>query len=201
MARHADAGDDVHVLVVTRGVPELFDPEVIERTRRELAQAHAILGVSSVQFLDMPAPKLDTVPLHQIADSIRQVLGKLQPSIVYCPYQGDLHSDHKSVFWATMVAVRPLDNHRVSRVLCYETLSETEWAAPIASNTFTPTVYADITTTLKSKLRACRCYRSQMKLFPHPRSLRAIAALARLRGSTVGFPAAESFVLIREITV
>ena len=201
MARHADAGDDVHVLVVTRGIPELFPSEVIEGTRKELANAHAILGVCSARFLDFPAPKLDAVPLHHIADAIGQVVSDLQPSIVYCPHQGDLHGDHKAVFWATLVAVRPVNGHRVSRVLCYETLSETEWAAPLPGDAFVPTVFTDVTATLRRKLRACRCYGSQMKPFPHPRSVRAIASLARVRGATVGLSAAESFTLIRDIIV
>ena len=199
MARHADAGDDVHVLVVTRGIPELFAPQVIEGTRGELAQAHAVLGVRSVRFLDFPAPKLDVVPLYEVAEAIGQVVRELRPSIIYCPHQGDLHGDHKAVFWATLVAVRPVNDHRVSRILCYETLSETEWAAPLPGDAFAPTVFIDITATLARKLRACRCYRSQMKPSPHSRSVRAVAALARFRGATVGLSAAEGFILIREI--
>lgn len=199
MARHADSGDEVHVLVVTRGIPELFPPEVIEGTRRELAQAHVILGVRSVRFLDFPAPRLDAVPLYQVADAIGQVIREVRPSIVYCPHQGDLHGDHKAVFWATLVAARPVNAHRVTRLLCYETLSETEWAAPLTGDAFVPTVFTDISSTLARKLRACRCYRSQMKPFPNSRSLRAIAALARLRGAAAGLAAAESFILIREI--
>ena len=199
MARHADAGDDVHVLIVTRGSPEVCGPQVIEGTRGELAQAHAVLGVSSVRFLDFPAPKLDVVPRHQVADAIGQVIRELRPSTIYFPHQGDLHGDHKEVFWATLVAARPVNSYGVSRLLCYETLSETEWAAPLAGDAFVPTVFADITATLVRKLRACRCYRSQMKPFPNSRSLRALAALARFRGATVGLPAAESFILIRDI--
>jgi len=199
MARHADAGDDVHVLIVTRGIPELFAPGVIEETRGELAQAHAVLGVRSVRFLDFPAPKLDVVPLYQVAEAIGQVVRELRPEIIYCPHQGDLHGDHKAVFWATLVAARPVNRNRVYRLLCYETLSETEWAAPLAGDAFVPTVFTDITATLARKLRACRCYRSQMKPFPNSRSLRAVAALARFRGATAGLRAAESFVLIRDI--
>jgi LmbE family N-acetylglucosaminyl deacetylase len=201
MARHADAGDDVHVLVVTRGIPELFPPEVIEGTRFELARAHAVLGVRTVRFLDFPAPGLDAVPLYEVADAIERAVRDLRPSIVYCPHQGDLHGDHKAAFWATLVAVRPVTDHRVSRTLCYETLSETEWAAPLPGDAFVPTVFTDITTTLGRKLRACRCYLSQMKPFPRPRSVRAVAALARFRGATVGVSAAEGFTVIRDIIV
>jgi hypothetical protein len=43
------------------------------------------------------------------------------------------------------------------------------------------------------------CYASQLKEPPHSRSLQSIEGLARLRGATVGLPAAEAFMLVREV--
>ena len=50
MAAHAARGDDVHVAVVTRGVPELYSPELVAQAREELRQAHAVLRVKSVSY-------------------------------------------------------------------------------------------------------------------------------------------------------
>ena len=44
MARHAAVGDEVHVVVVSRGIPEIFPEAEIEATRKELRQAHRLLG-------------------------------------------------------------------------------------------------------------------------------------------------------------
>jgi hypothetical protein len=44
-----------------------------------------------------------------------------------------------------------------------------------------------------------RKFESQLKEFPHSRSLVAIDALAKFRGATVGKKAAEAFMLIRSI--
>ena len=52
MARHAAAGDEVHVLVMSRGAEELFAPELVARTRKELAAAHSVIGVKTATFLD-----------------------------------------------------------------------------------------------------------------------------------------------------
>jgi hypothetical protein len=41
-------------------------------------------------------------------------------------------------------------------------------------------------------------YRSQLRTFPHARSLEALRGLATWRGATVGFAAAEAFMLVRE---
>ncbi len=199
VARHVDQGDEVHVIVASRGMPEIFPPEEIDGTRQELRAAHEVLGVSAAHFLDFPAPKLDVVPGHELADGLTGLLGDLRPEVLYVPHWGDLHGDHRAVFDASLVAARPVGAYSVRRLLCYETLSETEWAGPRTSEAFTPSVFVDIAAVLDRKLKAMACYRSQLKSPPHPRSLEGIEALARVRGATVGCAAAEAFFLVREV--
>jgi len=199
MARHSAHGDSVQVVVVSRGAPDIFPPEVIEETRTELAAAHKLLGVENVHFLDFPAPRLDAMPGHVLADALTRLVREIQPHTVYTPHWGDLHSDHKAVYWATMVAARPNGTARVDRLLCYETLSETEWGTPPADNAFSPNVFVDISDFLPAKLAAMACYRTQLKEHPNSRSLRSVEALATLRGSMVSLRAAEAFVLVREV--
>lgn len=197
MARYAACGDTVHVLVVTRGV--LASTEIVTQVRQEMRNAHDILGVHHAQFLNFPAAQLDTVPRHAIADAIANVIQLLRPSILYLPHHGDLHTDHRIVYLAGLVAARPSHAFVVPRVLTYETVSETDWAPPTPHDAFVPTVYVDITRFLDQKIQAAACFHSQMREPPHTRSLRSLQALATLRGGTVGVGAAEAFVLVREI--
>lgn len=199
IARRVSEGNEVHVLVVTRGAEELYSKAEIEATREEMKKAHAILGVKEVTFLDFPAPKLDSVPHHQLVDAILNTINAMKPAALYIPHHGDIHSDHRAVYHASLVAARPINNSPVKEMYCYETLSETEWAPPTANDVFIPTVFVEISAFLDTKLTALACYASQMKAPPHPRSLRAIEALARLRGSTVSLDAAEAFMLVRAI--
>lgn len=199
MARHAAAGDEVHVLIMSRGVEDLFAPELIARTRAELAASHSIIGVKSATFLDFPAPRLDTVPGHQLADAMLVELRKIRPEVLYIPHQGDLHSDHKATYWAALVAARPTGGACPSRILCYETPSETEWGAPSSAESFEPTVFVNIVEFIQIKLRAMACYETQLQAPPRPRSLKVIEALAIYRGSAVSFAAAEAFMLVREV--
>jgi LmbE family N-acetylglucosaminyl deacetylase len=201
MARHAALGDEVHVVVVTRGAPELYSEEAVRRIREELREAHALLQVSSTRFLDFPAPQLDTIPKHKLADALRRALYELSAETVYLPHVGDIHHDHREIYHAVLVAARPLPDCPVRKLLCYETLSETEWAPPIANDVFWPNVFVDIAPYLPRKLEAMQCYRSQLKEPPYSRSLLAIESLARLRGMTVGILAAEAFQLVREVNV
>ncbi len=201
MARHASEGDEVHVLVVSRGIPEIFPPSEIEGTRVELKKAHRILGVADTRFLDFPAPKLDTIPSHEIADRIGDAINSIKPTTVYLPHGGDLHADHRAVFHATLVSCRPMNACPARRLLCYETLSETEWAPPFPGEVFIPNVFVNIDDFLETKIKALSCYVSQLKVPPHPRSIESAEALARLRGSASGLHAAEAFVLVRDIWV
>jgi LmbE family N-acetylglucosaminyl deacetylase len=199
MARHAAQGDTVRVLVVTRGIPDLFPVGMIEETRKELRRAHDVLGVAGVDFLDFPAPMLDTIPGYQVADGISTVIRSHKPEYVYLPHRGDMHADHRAVFTASLVACRPGCQGAPRKLLCYETLSETDWAPPFGDDAFIPTVFFDISNYLEIKLKAMACYRSQLKNPPHTRSLQSLEALARLRGGTVGLHAAEAFMLMREV--
>ena len=85
------------------------------------------------------------------------------------------------------------------RIYAYETLSETNWAAPGVTEAFVPNAFFDVSDTIERKLRAFACFESQVKPFPDERSLKTIEALARVRGSTVYLPSAEAFILLREI--
>ncbi len=42
-------------------------------------------------------------------------------------------------------------------------------------------------------------YKSELKNYPHSRSLKAIEALAKFRGISSGFKFAEGFMLVREL--
>ena len=202
IARLVAEGAEVHAAVVTNasiGAPELFSAEAMARVRDEARAAHALLGVKQTWFEDLPAPRLDTEPCYRIAQVLGRLFKEIAPGELYIPFRGDLHVDHRALFTAALVAARPLPGQPVRKILAYETLSETEWAAPFGDDTFIPTVFNDVSAYLELKLRALSCFQSQMRPFPNSRSLEAVRALAMLRGATVGCAAAEAFHLVRDI--
>jgi len=201
MLKHVSEGDEVYLCVVTKAYPPDWPEDEIKERRDEVVRANKILGIKKTYFLDLPTVKLDTIPQKELNEAIAKVVNKLRPEIVYIPHGGDVNNDHRLVFEAAMVAIRPKPALAIKKVLCYETLSETEWAAPLAENAFMPNVYVDISGVLATKLKAMSEYKSELKEFPHPRSLEAISALAKVRGATTGVEAAEAFMLMREIQV
>lgn len=192
-------GNKVFILILTRGKKELYSDAKIANVRQEAKNAHDILGVTETRFLDFPAPDLDLVSIAELSEAILKVIIELKINTIYIPHHGDIHHDHKAVFNAGIVAARSVNNNPVKRIYAYETLSETEWAAPLNNDAFIPTRFVNITDTFPAKIEAFKCFKSQLRDFPNPRSLKSIEALANLRGSTVGFTYAEAFTTIRII--
>lgn len=199
MARNIAEGKQVFVLIVTHGEKPLFSDEIVSQIRKETIQAHKFLGITKTYFGELPAVMLEQIPRYQLNDKISKVIQEVEPDEVYIPHIGDMQKDHQLVNEAAMVAVRPKYAHKISAVYAYETLSETEWNIPNTSNAFIPTVYTDISNYIDKKKQALAYFKSQVSAFPDPRSLEAVEALAKYRGSTVKVNAAEAFMLIRQI--
>jgi len=199
IAKHISRGDEVYLCIVTKAYPPEWPEGEIKKRKAEVLRVNKILGIRKTNFLDFPTAKLDTIPQKELIDSITRVVDEMKPEVIYIPHKGDVNQDHRLIFEATMVAARSKPGSIVKKVLAYETLSETEWAAPFIENAFCPNLYVDISGTLEIKLKAMSEYKLELKDFPHPRSLEAISALARIRGTSIGVTAAEAFVVVREI--
>lgn len=199
IARLSDVDVDVHVLIATRGQPPQFSEAQIERVRAEAKAAHALLGVKNTIFLDHPAANLDQTAHADLNRSIAAVVRELEPATLFLPFVGDIHLDHQLVFQSSLVAARPHGPVYPRRLLCYETLSETNWNAPHITPGFTPNLFVDIGETLERKLEAMSAFGSQTYTPPHERSLNALRALATLRGATVHLHAAEAFMQFRQV--
>ena len=67
------------------------------------------------------------------------------------------------------------------------------------ANGFRPNVFVNIEANLSRKLEILDIYSTELGVFPFPRSLEAVRALAALRGTAAGCRAAEAFMLLKEI--
>lgn len=202
MAKYSSKGCEVFVAVMTNaslGAPELFSSDVVKMIREEAKEAHKVLGVKETFFYDFPAPRLETSPSYLISIELNKLIVKLNIDTLYLPHRGDMHKDHGVIFFAALVAARPINNCPVKKIYTYETLSETEWAAPFGNDVFIPNVFEDVTEFLDLKFEAMKCFKSQLKEYPHSRSLKALEGLSIVRGVTVGVEKAEAFALIRDI--
>lgn len=199
LAALADAGAETHVAIVTQGQPPAYTECHVAALKAEAAVSHGLLSVTRTHYLGLPAAALDQVPHAELNRIIGSLVAEIAPDTLFIPFGGDIHLDHQLIFTSALVAVRPAGPIYPVRVLAYETLSETNWNAPGIAPGFQPNVFVDITASLDRKLSAFVAYASQVRAFPAERSVEALSALARLRGSTVHRAAAEAFMLVREV--
>ncbi|MFP9193829.1 PIG-L deacetylase family protein [Natrialbaceae archaeon A-CW1-1] len=195
LAKHAEAGDDVHTLIVTEGATQQYDdPDMIDQKRSEVEQCARRLGVEHVHHAGLPDMQLDTVPHVELNAVLEEAIDTVEPDLVYTHGSTDVNLDHTAVYESTLVATRPQSG--VERVLAYEVPSSTDWTGG-ENGWFSPSVFIDITDQLETKLHAFDAYESERRSFPHPRSSEAIRARSRSRGVSAGFEAAEAFRLVR----
>ena len=200
IAKYSNEGHEVNILMVSGHLPPLYKREDYEITVKEAHRAFKILGVTKSVFLELPATMIGDLPLHELNGKICKIMDNFKPHIVFCPYP-DRHVDHRLVFDSVMVATRPVGIGRnIEIVAAYETLSETHWNAPHIEPNFTPNWVIDISSSIKKKIEALKCYESQISDFPGPRSIESVEALAKFRGTQAGFGYGEGMHIIRMIS-
>ena len=196
-AKFAAGGHHVTVLTVSGHLPPLYAEGVYEQTVQEALHALEILGISDHRFLRIPATMVGALPVHVLNEQVNAVVRDVAPNIVLCPYP-DRHVDHRVIFESVMVVTRPTGATAHLEILAaYETLSETHWNAPHIEPNFVPNWVVDISGFIESKLEAVACYRSQVPEWPGARSLGAVEALAKFRGTQAGCAFGEAFQIIR----
>lgn len=197
VAKHSKNGDEVCILIVAGHLPPLYKKGVYQQTVKEAQIAHDVVGATQTIFLDLPATTLGQIPTYELNGKIYKVINDIEPHVVLCPYP-DRHVDHRIVFESTMVGTRPIRvGQKIELVAAYEALSETHWNAPHIEPNFTPNWTVDITDYIDVKMKALSAYESQISPFPGPRSLEAVNALAKFRGTQAGFSYGEGLHIIR----
>lgn len=201
IAKYTSNDNMVHVLIITDGSSSQYGnyEQMIEKKKNESKEAMRILGVEKIDFNVLPDMKLDTVPHIEINNLIEEKIRDFKPSIVYTHHWGDINKDHRLVFESTMVAVRPTINQTVKNIYTYETPSSTEWNITELNNVFKPNVFVDITKYMEQKLKAVDAYKSELRPYPHPRSVESIKTQNKGYGISVGTTYAERFYLVRSI--
>jgi LmbE family N-acetylglucosaminyl deacetylase len=206
IAKHTQNGDQVHILILAEGATSrnlehdrrLFQSE-LSALETAAHQASKVLGANSLSLHDFPDNRMDSCDLLDIIKTIEQTIDQYQPQIVYTHHSGDVNIDHQLIHQATVTACRPIPKQTVQTLLFFEIPSSTEWQTSGSASPFIPNWFVDISETLECKLKALEFYQSEMRPYPHPRSLEAVEFLARWRGATIGVRAAESFMLGRHL--
>lgn len=197
--KHVHNGNIVHVLVLTDSCSTQYQKDyqaIMNEKHTEANNVMRILGVKSIEFNSFPDMKLDTVPHVELNKVIEDKIKRFKPTIVYTHHWGDINKDHMLVSESTMVATRPTPEQTVKKVYTYEVPSSTEWSVE-PYNTFIPNTYVDITEFMPILNAAVKCYKTELRRYPHPRSVESMGYTRN--GIQVGIQYVERFHLVRSI--
>ncbi len=203
--RHVDNGDIVDCIILGEGMTsraqkrEEWDKSTLDELKNQTLKAAEIIGYRNVCFSDFPDNRFDSVDLLDIIKEVDRYIQSFKPQIIYTHHYGDLNIDHRRTFEAVITATRPGAECCVKEIYCFETPSSTEWNFMYGENVFKPNVYIGIDDTIDAKLRAMECYESEIRDYPHPRSIKALEIIAARWGTVVGKNYAEAFELIRRV--
>ena len=198
IAKHVENGDEVYVCFIAHRIyNHKYDKVASDREMDNALKAKKVLEYKEAKFLNLNDERLDLC-IQDILIPLESYISEINPELIYVNHGGDNHQDHKAVFKAVMVAIRPSAAKGIKKVLVYESPSSTEQSPPIPEYAFLPNFYVNIEKFINKKIQALKCYERESRKFPHPRSLEGIEILAKKRGLEIGFPTSEAFVVLRE---
>ena len=198
IARHVESGDNVFVCFIAHRVyNHQFNDERNEVEKKHANRAKEVLNYKESVFLGLNDERLDAC-IQDIIIPLEGYIYKIKPDIVYSPFYGDNNQDHRAVFDAVRIVIRPSAADFVKRFFVYEIPSSTEQSPPLNKEAFLPNYYVDVSEYIDFKIEAFLCYETEKRIYPHPRSEEALKVLAQKRGVEIGFKYAEAFMIMRD---
>jgi LmbE family N-acetylglucosaminyl deacetylase len=163
---HRLRGEPVRVVFLTsgeRGIEGLSAESACKLREDEAVEALAVLGVEGMDFLRLPDLGVSGV-IEVGARRLAAILQEHRPGVIYLPHPEEAHPDHEAALPLVRAGLALRGDGQGPELRGYEV--------------WTPlTVYdwpEDIDAVMRTKLRAIRCYRSQLRAFAYDRAMRGL---------------------------
>jgi LmbE family N-acetylglucosaminyl deacetylase len=196
LLKHKSNGDEIHWLICT----DIDQNHSYYNSRQEeIKNVSKIYNFDSVYNLELKTMQVDEYSMSELIGKISKIINEVKPNIIYLPFKGDVHSDHRKIFEAAYSCTKAFRYPFVKKIYMMETLSETEFAPSTKEDSFIPNVFINISKFMDKKIEIMKIFESEIAEHPFPRSVRNLKALGTFRGASAGCEYAESFVLLKEI--
>jgi len=196
LLKHKANGDKIYWLICT----DIGKSHHYYKTRqKEIEEVSKLYSFDGVIDLQLQTTQVDEYSMSELISKISKLINEIKPNIIYLPFKGDVHSDHRKIFEAAYSCTKSFRYPFIKKIYMIETLSETEFAPSTKEDSFIPNVFVDISKYMDKKIEIMKIFESEIAEHPFPRSERNMRALATLRGATTGCKYAESFMLLKEI--
>lgn len=200
LARWAEAGADVHLVIANLGDKGSMDPDADTSAlaawrAAEADAAAAVMGTTTHELWGVPDGLLENS--DELRGRLVAAIRRLRPTIVVAPdptavFFGDgyvNHHDHRALGWAVLDAVAPMAAHPL---YFPDAGPAHQVGLLLLAGTLDPDTWVDIEGHLDAKVAAVRCHASQLgdgaDLVPE-----VVAARATDAGRAAGVRYAEGF--------
>lgn len=171
----------------------------IEKLKEDSKKANEVIGINEIAFYDFPDNAFDSVPLLEIVKVVEKEIFEYKPNIVFTHYGNDLNIDHRRTFEAVLTACRPQPSFFNSDIYSFFVPSSTDWIDGDILRDFSPNVFVDIEDYIDLKIKALSYYETEMRDYPHSRSLEAVKIFSMYWGNRVGKKYVEPLRLVRKV--
>jgi LmbE family N-acetylglucosaminyl deacetylase len=195
------SNNNVKAISFTNGVGARANKKINALKFRKKAsyEASKILGFDWMQQYNYPDNELDKVSLLEIIRVIEIYKKKFKPHIILTHNFSDLNIDHRKIAEAALTAFRPEPKETLELFLTFEVPSATDYRVLRNKKNFMPNYFVNIEKFIDKKIKAIKCYKNEIKKYPHSRSILGIKNLNKLRGNQSGLKYSEAFEIIRKI--
>mgnify|MGYP000282775452 FL=1 len=205
IAKLSKSGNIVKTIILTKGISSRFDSnknEIIklqDKLNKSSKAANKVIGVKNLKFFDLPDNQFDNNSLLSLTKVIEKEIKNFKPNIIFTHFINDLNIDHQYTSRAVLTAARPQTKNSVDQILFFEINSSTDYQINSNGLQFMPNYFVDISKTVKLKKKALEIYKSEMKKYPHSRSVKAILNKNISIGNSIGLGSCEAFQIARII--
>ncbi|MCK5099419.1 MAG: PIG-L family deacetylase [Desulfobacteraceae bacterium] len=176
-----------------------FSKQEVKIKAEEISSVIKAYAFTTVSELRIPTTTVFLQDESIMVEKIAAVFSKVCPDILYIPFLEDAHGDHRAIFPILNSCMKTFRYPFIEKVYMMETISETEYASPLAGNSFIPNHFVCIDKWIDQKISIMETYKKEIQDSPFPRSKKMIRAQSRYRGAMAYCEHAEAFMLFKEI--
>ncbi len=199
----------IRVVILSKGIKSRYEDLDQKKISKEIEihmncikESKKIIGYDELSLYDLPDNKFDTIARLEVVRLIEKEIKIFKPDIIFTHHGGDLNIDHQIIFESVITATRPINENckNLKCIFSFETPSSTEWQSSNDPRKFSPNFFFPFKIeNLNSKIKAMNSYSIEKRIFPHPRSKKALKNIAMNNGLNVNKKYAEAFMLIKGI--
>ena len=176
MLKHKANGDEIHWLICT----DIDKNNDYYDTRQdEIKKVSNLYSFDTVNNLKLKTMQVDEYSMSELIGKISKVINDVKPNIIYLPFKGDVHSDHRKIFEAAYSCTKSFRYPFIKKIYMIETLSETEFAPSTKEDSFIPNIFVNISEYMDKKIEIMKVFESEIAEHPFPRSERNLKEIGR----------------------